>query len=73
MSLSLSLSTLELPLVHPFTIARGTEDVARTAVFRLEWNGLEGLGETVPIPRYNESVQSVLAYFNEHALRADDP
>ncbi len=73
MSLSLSLSTLELPLVHPFTIARGTEEVARTAVFRLEWNGLEGLGETVPIPRYNESVQSVLAYFNEHALRADDP
>lgn len=73
MSLSLSLSTLELPLVHPFTIARGTEEIARTAVFRLEWNGLEGLGETVPIPRYGESVQSVLAYFNEHALRADDP
>jgi L-alanine-DL-glutamate epimerase-like enolase superfamily enzyme len=73
MPLSLSLSTLELPLVHPFTIARGTEDAARTAVFRLAWNGLEGIGESVPIPRYNESVESVIAYFREHPVRGDDP
>jgi L-alanine-DL-glutamate epimerase-like enolase superfamily enzyme len=73
MPLSLSLSTLELPLVHPFTIARGTEDAARTAVFRLAWNGLEGLGESVPIPRYNESVESVIAYFREHPPHGDDP
>ncbi len=73
MSLSLSLSTLELPLVHPFRIARGTEDVARTAVFHLAWGGLEGLGESVPIPRYRESVESVVDYFREHPLRGDDP
>src|SRR5579884_2669109 len=73
MPLSLSLTTLELPLVHPFTIARGTEETAHTAVFRLGWNGLEGLGESVPIPRYKESVESVIAYYREHPVRGDDP
>jgi L-alanine-DL-glutamate epimerase-like enolase superfamily enzyme len=73
MPLSLSLSTLELPLVHPFTIARGTEEVAHTAVFRVQWNGLEGLGESVPIPRYKESVESVISYFSAHPPRGDDP
>ncbi|HLI95526.1 MAG TPA: dipeptide epimerase [Candidatus Baltobacteraceae bacterium] len=73
MPLSLSLTTLELPLVHPFTIARGTEDMARTAVFRISWKGFEGLGESVPIPRYGESVESVIAYFREYPPRGDDP
>jgi L-alanine-DL-glutamate epimerase-like enolase superfamily enzyme len=73
MPLSLSLTTLELPLVHPFTIARGTEEAARTAVFRLHWNELEGLGESVPIPRYGESVESIIAYYREHPVRGDDP
>jgi L-alanine-DL-glutamate epimerase-like enolase superfamily enzyme len=73
MSLSLSLHVLELPLVHPFTIARGTEDRARTAVFRLDYNGLEGLGEAVPIPRYSESVESIVAYYRDHPLRGEDP
>ena len=73
MSLSLSLQLLELPLVHPFTIARRTEQTARTVVFHLHWQGLEGLGESVPIARYNESVESVIAYFHEHPLCTDDP
>ena len=71
--LALSLSTLELPLVHPFTIARGTEEVAHTVLLRLAWKGLEGLGETAPIARYHESVASVIAYFGAHPLRAADP
>ena len=71
--LSLEVSTLELALVHPFTIASGTEEIARTAVFRARWNGLEGLGETVPIARYGESVDSVIGYFRTNELRADDP
>jgi L-Ala-D/L-Glu epimerase len=80
MPLSLSISTLELPLVHPFTIARGTEEVAHTAVFRLKWKpstgsgqALEGLGESVPIPRYHESVETVIAYYSEHPVRGEDP
>lgn len=72
-SLTLSLQTLELPLIHPFTIARGTEDVVHTAVFRAAWNGFEGLGESVPIARYGESVESVLAYFRQHPPQGDDP
>jgi len=73
MPLSLTLDVLELPLVHPFTIARGTEAAARTAVFHLNWNGHDGIGESVPITRYNESVESVIAYFEQHPLRAGDP
>ncbi len=71
--LSLRLTTLELPLVHPFTIARGTEDSARTVLFRLGWNELEGLGEAAPIARYDEYVDSVIEYFRSHPLRAGDP
>ncbi len=73
MSLSLSLSVLELPLVHPFKIARNTEEEARMAVFRLAWRDLEGLGESVPIARYDESVESVTSYFKNHQLAGDDP
>lgn len=73
MSLSLTTTPLELALVHPFRIARTTEDAAYTVTFRVTWNGLEGLGESVPIERYGESVASVITYFAEHQLRADDP
>ncbi len=69
----LSIEELELGLVHTFTIARGSESVARTAVFRLQWNGLEALGETAPSARYHESVESVRAYFAAHPLGGDDP
>jgi len=73
MALSLSIAPLDLPLVHPFTIARGTVAVARTAVFRITSSEGDGLGEAAPIARYGESVESVIAYFKEHPLRADDP
>jgi L-alanine-DL-glutamate epimerase-like enolase superfamily enzyme len=63
---------LELPLVHEFTIARGSESIARTVVVRLRWNGLEGLGESAPIERYAESIESVTAALAAHPL-GDDP
>lgn len=72
-ALSLSTAILELPLVHPFTIARGSSDVARSVILRLAWNGLEGLGETAPIRRYGESPESVTAYFQAHASLGSDP
>lgn len=71
--LSYSIAPLELPLVHPFKITRGEESVARTAIFRLKWGGLEGLGETAPIGRYNESVESVQTWFAQHPVRGADP
>lgn len=72
-AVSLTTSVLELPLKHPFKIARGVEYVARTALLRLKWNGLEGIGEAVPISRYGESVESVREYFDLHPLQLDDP
>ena len=68
----MTVEPLDLPLKHTFTIARSSENVSRTAVVRLRWNGREGLGETAPIARYGESLESAIA-----ALRAltlgDDP
>ena len=69
----LAISELELPLMHPFTIARGTADVARTAVFRLRWNDLEGLGEAAPSERYHESIATVRATFADRHLASDEP
>jgi L-alanine-DL-glutamate epimerase-like enolase superfamily enzyme len=71
--LTLSANPLELPLVHPFKIARGVEDVARTALVRVRFGELEGLGEATPIERYGETVDSVIAYFERHPLAAHDP
>jgi len=72
-SLTFHLERLDLPLVHPFTIARGSEDVAKTAVMRLQWNGIEAIGEAAPIARYKESVDSVIEYFQKNGFASDDP
>ncbi|MGB8519879.1 MAG: dipeptide epimerase [Candidatus Tumulicola sp.] len=71
--LSLSVEPLELPLVHPFKIARGEETVARTALVRVRWGELEGVGEAAPVDRYGESVESVAAYFRDNPISGDDP
>jgi L-alanine-DL-glutamate epimerase-like enolase superfamily enzyme len=69
--ISLAVEPLNLPLVHPFTITRSSESVARTAAVRLRWNGLEGLGESSPTPRYVESVDSVKAGLEALDLGSD--
>ena len=71
-TIDLATQTLDLPLVHEFTIARGSESVARSVVVRLHWNGHEGLGESAPIERYAESIDSVTAALATHVLH-DDP
>jgi L-alanine-DL-glutamate epimerase-like enolase superfamily enzyme len=71
-SLGLTVTPLELPLVHTFTIARSSESVARTALVRLRWGEIEALGESSPSARYHESVESVIAGLRERAL-GDDP
>jgi L-Ala-D/L-Glu epimerase len=71
--LCVSVEAIELPLLHPFRIARGEESVAHTAVIRVNADGREGIGEATPIERYGESVASVTAYFESHPLAADDP
>ena len=71
-SLELSLAPLELPLVHTFTIARSSENVARTALVRLRWGEIEALGESSPSSRYHEDVESVIAGLRARTL-GDDP
>ncbi|MFY9719936.1 MAG: dipeptide epimerase [Candidatus Cybelea sp.] len=72
-ALSLSVSTMDLPLVYPFKIARGEESIARTAVVRVRAGDWEGVGEATPIERYGESVESVADYFAAHPPAGDDP
>ena len=69
----LALADLALPLVHTFTIARGSASEIHSVLFRLSWNGHEGLGETAPSARYGQSSAAVHEYFAMHPLRSDDP
>ncbi len=69
----LRIDELELPLVHAFATARDAKTISRTAVFRLAHDGFEGLGETSPIARYGESVESVIAHFAERPPLGSDP
>ena len=71
--LSLTVDALDLPLRHPFKIARGEETVARSALVRVRAGDCEGLGEATPTERYGESVESVIEYFRSHELAAGDP
>lgn len=48
------------PLHTPFVIARGSRSEARVVVVELEENGVRGIGECTPYPRYGESDASVL-------------
>ncbi|QKJ87246.1 L-Ala-D/L-Glu epimerase [Paramixta manurensis] len=49
------------PLHKPFIIARGARTEAGVVVVELEENGVKGIGECTPYPRYGESESSVLA------------
>ena len=70
--IELTVEPLELPLKHTFTIARSSENVARTLAVRLRWNGIEALGESAPSARFGESVASVAAGLRGLDL-GDDP
>ncbi|HFZ8993305.1 TPA: L-Ala-D/L-Glu epimerase [Citrobacter freundii] len=49
------------PLHTPFVIARGSRSEAHVVVVELEEDGIKGVGECTPYPRYGESDASVLA------------
>ncbi|TKI08090.1 L-Ala-D/L-Glu epimerase [Martelella alba] len=49
------------PLHTPFVISRGSRTEARVVVAEVEQDGMLGVGECTPYPRYGESEQSVLA------------
>lgn len=49
------------PLHSPFVISRGTRNEAVVVVVEIEQDGIKGVGECTPYPRYGESVESVMA------------
>lgn len=53
---------LDLPLRDPFGISRRTTTIARNVLVRVEWEGLDGLGECAPNAYYGESQESVSAW-----------
>lgn len=71
--LNISTVALDLPLVHPFKIARGEETVARTAIVRVSDGERTGVGESAPVARYGESVESVIEYFSSYEPPSDNP
>jgi len=60
---------LDLHLRHTFRISRGSEDVAQTVLLRLNADGIEALGESAPIARYDESPDLVAAQLERLSLR----
>jgi L-Ala-D/L-Glu epimerase len=59
---------------EPFVIARGTEEINEVLWVELWQDGVVGRGEGAPIPRYDESAQSALAYVEELGPElGDDP
>jgi L-alanine-DL-glutamate epimerase-like enolase superfamily enzyme len=59
---------------EPFVISRGTEEENEVLWVELRQDGVTGRGEAAPIPRYEESAQSALAYAEEAAATlGDDP
>jgi len=58
---SLSARHDRFALSRPFRISRGVRTAADVVTVTLSENGAEGRGESVPYPRYGESVESVLA------------
>ena len=50
------------PLRSAFTISRGSKTEAHVIVIEIRKNGKVGRGESVPYPRYNETVDGVIAH-----------
>jgi L-alanine-DL-glutamate epimerase-like enolase superfamily enzyme len=70
--LSARIATLEL--AETFTISRGSQDTADVVYVEIEHDGVSGYGEGNPIDRYEESVESAVAYLEEHSdALGDDP
>jgi L-Ala-D/L-Glu epimerase len=64
----------DLHLKHTFTTARGGRDVSPVVILELEHDGIVGYGESAPIARYGESVDTVAAFFSKLDLsRFEDP
>jgi len=72
--MEVSAETRRLRLAETFTIARESQDEAEVVHVTIRHDGASGRGEAAPIPRYEETAGSALAFVEEHAeLLGDDP
>lgn len=67
MSSPLSYRTVELPLRHAWTIARGTSTSKRNVLVEVRSGGLVGHGEAAPNVRYGENAETVHAALQQLA------
>jgi L-alanine-DL-glutamate epimerase-like enolase superfamily enzyme len=59
---SLTVDTLDIPLLEPFGISRGTQDKAHNLLVTLTLlDGTRGYGEAAPFPAYNGETQAAAA------------
>lgn len=58
--------SIELPLEHPFTIARGTRHVQRSLILEIEHNGLRGFGEATEHSYYGVTIDEMVATVEKH-------
>lgn len=57
---------LNLPLIHPFTISRGTRSQAHNVLVRVSAQGVTGIGEAAPNHRYGETQHSASNYLQQY-------
>ena len=67
-------ATVRLQLAETFVISRESADWADVVQVEIRHDGHVGRGEAAPIERYDETVESALAFIAEHAtLLGEDP
>jgi L-alanine-DL-glutamate epimerase-like enolase superfamily enzyme len=72
--MKLTFRRYDLRLKHTFTTSRGGRDVSPVIILELEHDGLIGYGESAPIARYGESVDTVETFLTKLDLtRFGDP
>jgi len=72
-AMQLTTEPLTLHLRHTFTIARSSEDIANTLLVRLRCDGVEALGESSPIMRYDETTERVARELEQLDLSRANP
>jgi o-succinylbenzoate synthase len=60
--IELSFEELDLKLTNPFGISRGTTEVARNLLVKLNYGGLIGLGESAPSSAHGETRETAKAF-----------
>lgn len=60
-------------LRHTFRLSRGATDTRHNVLIEIEHDGIVGLGEAAPIPRYHQSPESAMKAIEAMVEKIDDP